>query len=158
MAKLCFTRYAGQYDDITVALLPEEWDAADLAPLIQRFHRKHDELNGYALPEQRCEVTALRVSSVGIAPKPPLPAQSRGDAAPVPVGTRRIATDAGHADVPVYLPSGWGRGRTVAGPCVVELPASTLVLLSGFEAGLDASGNLLAFRSDRREFAARLEG
>jgi N-methylhydantoinase A len=150
-------RYAGQYDDITVALQPEEWNAADIAPLVQRFHRLHDELNGYALPEQRCEVTALRVASVGIAPKPPLPAHPRGIAAPVPVGTRRIATDAGHADVPVYLPTGWGRGRTVAGPCIVELPASTLVLLSGFEAGLDATGNLLAFRSDRREFADRLE-
>jgi N-methylhydantoinase A len=149
-------RYVGQYDDITVPLTPQEWDGRDLSELVARFHRLHDELNGYALPEQQCEVSALHLTAVGTAEKPSLPVHADVAADAPSARRRRVFIEGDAVEVPVHTPAGWPRGHVIAGPAIIELPASTLVLLSGFEAGIDRNGNLLAYLSSRRDFAERI--
>ncbi|HEY0438989.1 MAG TPA: hydantoinase/oxoprolinase family protein [Xanthobacteraceae bacterium] len=150
-------RYAGQYDDITVTLAPDEWDARDLSRLLQRFHRMHDDLNGYSSPEHPCEVSALHLTSTGLTDKTALPALAAVSGEARPVGTRTIWTEANpRTEAPVYALSDLPFGQIIHGPAIVELPGSTLVLLAGFDAGVDSAGNLLAFLATRQEFAARL--
>jgi N-methylhydantoinase A len=148
--------YVGQYDDITVPLKPQEWSGKDLGDLIERFHRLHDELNGYALPDQACEVSALQLTSVGLARKPSLPLHREATTQGGPAGERSILIEDAERDVPVYTLAGWRRGEAITGPCIVELPASTLVVLAGFEAGIDSSGNVLCYLSSRRDFAEQI--
>jgi N-methylhydantoinase A len=149
-------RYVGQYDDITIPLLPSEWDGSDLASLLDRFHKMHDALNGYASPGQPCEVTALHMTSRGIVDKPPPMRVSRPERSTELPRRRRIWLEAGAVEVPVHVMTRMAQGEIVEGPAIVELPGSTLVLRPGFSAGIDGIGNLLAFRTDRAEFAARL--
>ncbi|HEX2217131.1 MAG TPA: hypothetical protein VHG27_10640, partial [Xanthobacteraceae bacterium] len=132
------------------------WDGGDLSSLIGRFHRLHDELNGYALPEQQCEVSALHLTSIGLAGKPPQPERPHSTTDAQPLGHRRVVLETGETEIPVYSSGGWPRGQVVAGPCIVELPASTLLLLAGFEAGVDRGGNLLVYLASRRDFAERI--
>jgi N-methylhydantoinase A len=150
-------RYAGQYDDISVTLTPDEWQANNLLALLGRFHQMHDDLNGYCSPEQPCEVTALHLTSAGLTARTPLPELPDTGADGQPIGKRRIWIEAGgECEVPVYTLSTLRRGQVVAAPAIVELPGSTLVLLPGFEAGVDAAGSLLAYLASRRDFAARI--
>jgi N-methylhydantoinase A len=147
--------YVGQYDDITVSLESGEWGGTDLQKLIARFHERHDELNGYSLPEQACEVSALHLTSIGVSTKPLLPSHADG-AQTAPHSQRCIVVEGSEISVPVYMLNGWRGGDVVAGPCIVELSASTLVVLDGYEVGIDACGNLLAYLSTRRDFAERI--
>jgi N-methylhydantoinase A len=147
--------YVGQYDDITVPLGQNEWNGTALQDLVARFHRRHDELNGYALPEQACEISALHLTSIGVSAKPALPQHKEAQAG-ASHRERRIVLDGHETRVPVYLLENWRRGDVVSGPCIVELPASTLLVLEGYEAGIDAHGNLLAYLSTRRDFAERI--
>jgi N-methylhydantoinase A len=151
-------RYTGQYDDITVPLLADEWQGTDLSDLLTRFHRTHDELNGYASPEHPCEVTALRLTAIGETDKQPMPLLQHASAPAEPIGRRRLFIDKEPVDAPVYMVTDLARGQALAGPAVVELPGSTLILLAGFEAAVDAAGNLLVYLADRRDFAARVAG
>lgn len=150
-------RYVGQYDDITVPLQPEEWQGRDLAALVGRFHRLHDDLNGYSSPEQPCEVTALHLTATGLTAKASMPELPDTGVDAQPIGTRRIWLEgAGESNVPVYILTALRRGQVIEGPAIMELPGSTLVLLTGFEAAVDKAGNLLAYLSSRRDFAARV--
>ncbi len=151
-------RYVGQYDDITVPLLADEWDGASLEALIQRFHAAHDALNGYASPEQPCEVTALHLAARGLVAKPKASVVRREAAKVARPKQRRIWLEQGAVEVPVVDVTAMRIGEVVAGPAIVELPGSTLVLRPGFVAGIDRSGNLLAYLSGRSDFAARLNG
>jgi N-methylhydantoinase A len=150
-------RYVGQYDDITVPLETDaEWDGVALENVVARFYRLHDDLNGYALPQQECEVSALHVTSIGISEKPqsvPVAAPSEGIS---PMEHRTIVLGDQKVDVPVFGLGGWGRGEIVRGPCIVELPASTLLVLPDFEAGIDRCGNILVYLASRHEFAAMI--
>jgi N-methylhydantoinase A len=150
-------RYVGQHDDISVPLMPDEWSGENLGPLLQRFHHKHDELNGYCSPEQPCEVTALHLTSVGLLER--RGGQQFGQPTPraVAPALRRIWLEGGPAEVPVRLLTHIHPGQVIAGPAVVEAPGSTLILLPGFEAGVDRHGNLLAYLASRRDFANRLK-
>ena len=149
-------RYVGQYDDITIHLMPDEWAGGDLQALLQRFHKMHDALNGYASPGAPCEVTALHMTSRGIVDKPPPIDVDRPVQVKDKPRRRRIWLDAGALEVPVHIMMLLARGEIVEGPAIIELPGSTLVLRPGFSAGIDRAGNLLAFLTARGEFVERL--
>jgi N-methylhydantoinase A len=153
-------RYVGQYDDITVTLSPGEWHGRDLSGLLQRFHRMHDDLNGYASPGQPCEVTALHLTSAGVTEKRVMPRLPDTGTEAMPIGQRCIWIEerGGQYDALVYALAALRRGQVVQGPAIVELPGSTLVLMGGFEAAVDAAGNLLAYVASRRDLAARAQG
>jgi N-methylhydantoinase A len=149
-------RYFGQYDDITIPLTPEEWSGASLDSILPRFHATHDALNGYASPEQPCEVTALHMTSRGIVDRPPTAEVERTAKVATRPIRRRIWLESGAVDVPVYIMTRMARGEIIEGPAIVELPGSTLLLRPAFSAGIDSGGNLLAFVTQRRDFAELL--
>ena len=151
-------RYVGQYDDITVPLLESEWDFDDLSELLARFHGAHDALNGYASHEHACELTALHLTARGIVEKPPLAGARHVVSEQQRPARRTIWLEDGARDVPVIDVTRLRLGERVAGPAIVELPGSTLVLRPGFTAGVDRAGNLLAYRADARDFTERLGG
>jgi N-methylhydantoinase A len=150
-------RYIGQHDDISMSLMPDEWGGNNLGPLLQRFHRKHDELNGYCSPEQPCEVTALHLTSIGMLERRGRQQFAKQSARADAPARRRIWLEGGPVEVPVRLLADIHLGQVIAGPAVVEAPGSTLILLPGFEAGVDLRGNLLAYLTSRRDFADRLK-
>ena len=121
-------RYAGQAFELPVT--------AGLAPtrtaLRTAFDRAHADRYGYADPDAELELVTLRVAAALPGAEVPAasvdPAQRRG--------TRRARFGDEWHDATV-LGSGSG---DVAGPAIVELPGSTLVVPPGWSGSADASG------------------
>jgi N-methylhydantoinase A len=70
----------------------------------------------------------------------PTPAGKGAGAETKPRGARRIMLESGLADVPVYDFAALGADQAVAGPAIVESDTTTVLLLPGDAARMDARG------------------
>jgi N-methylhydantoinase A len=140
-------RYAGQEHTLEVQL-PDGGDLADarwLARVRDGFERRCLEAYAFRL-DVPLEVVSVRVSAV--APRPSLTWTSddaEGAAGP-PESSRRVDFDThgGVLDVPVIGRAELaGGGRGMDGPCVVEEPAATTLVLPGQAVSRDEMGNLV---------------
>jgi N-methylhydantoinase A len=139
-------RYQGQEHTLEVAI-PAETDlasAAGRAELRSAFDRRCLEAYAFRL-DVPLEVVAVRVSAVA-----PMPAVqwSGGDAAggAGPADSSRLVdldVHGGVARVPVIGRSELAGGGRLAGPCVVEEPAATTLVLPGQSVYCDGMGNLV---------------
>lgn len=62
---------------------------------------------------------------------------------PKPKSKRKIYLGKGYCDIPVFEGAALGAGAKLAGPAVIEQPTTTILLLDGQDATVDACGNLL---------------
>ena len=139
-------RYQGQEHTIEVTI-PAETDlasAAGRAELRSAFDRRCLEAYAFQL-DVPLEVVAVRVSAVA-----PMSAVqwSDGDAGggAGPAGDSRLVDldlHGGVARVPVIGRSGLASGERLGGPCVVEEPAATTLVLPGQAVYRDEMGNLV---------------
>ena len=114
---------------------PADAEPADLA---ERFAAAHEERYGYRDPDGEIELVTIRLALTVAATDPAL--ESRRAAEP-PERSRRRARFAGEwveADVLRGEPAS---GTTASGPCVWELPETTLVLPGGWTAEVDDAGH-----------------
>jgi N-methylhydantoinase A len=139
-------RYAGQEHTLEVQL-PDgsDLDPGWLARVRDGFERRCLEAYAFRL-DVPLEVVSVRVSAV--APRPPLTwtSDDTEDAAGPSESSRRVDFDThgGVADVPVIGRAELaGRGRAMDGPCVVEEPAATTLVLPGQAVSRDEMGNLV---------------
>jgi N-methylhydantoinase A len=106
-------RYGEQVFEVTVPLDGVDLDAPDLmAQVIDRFHRRHEELYTYSLRDQEPVLVNARLAVVGELPalpeEPPLPARAAAAASTSANGWRRRSTTSRR----------WRRGRpSRAPPC-----------------------------------------
>jgi N-methylhydantoinase A len=143
LLRLADLRYRHQGFEVTVP-----WSERDLAlaPLIARFHARHEALYTYALPEAPVEIVTLRVAATG---------KVRPFALPRPPASRRARPGSRVERRPVYFPGrGWVAcpcharealplGAKLVGPAVVEQLDATTVILPGQRAAVDRHGNLI---------------
>jgi N-methylhydantoinase A len=133
-------RYGEQIFEVNVSLDGIDWTAADLlAQLAAAFHRRHEELYTYAMPDQEAVLVTARVAVVGALPDPPqepvLP-----DHPPAPPRTHRRVYLAGWHEVPIFDFDGLAPGQTVAGPAVIEAATTTVLLRPGERAQVTEIG------------------
>jgi N-methylhydantoinase A len=136
-------RYRGQAFELAVS------GALDPNPQQLRgaFEAHHEERYGYRDTEQELELVTVRVSATVPGVDVPLggPAGERGLER-----SRRRVTIAGvgtEVDVVRGTP---GPGLELAGPAIVELPESTLLVAPGWSARVDGQGTLHVHRDGRR--------
>ncbi len=151
-------RYVGQWHELTVAV-----ETTDPAALAEAFHAEHDRLFGYASPEMPVEALAVRVSVLGLTTKPALRelAPGAGGEASALRGARPVWSPAERElrETPVYDGLALAPGSAVAGPAVVELANTTIVVLDGFDLSVDRFGAFVLASGERgRELASRLAG
>lgn len=142
-------RYAGQGYELRVSLDgigPMTGPA--LAAARQRFDEHHARIHGHAAAEKPVEVVSYRVRARVAVPKysaRELPPGSGGK--PVPKGRRQVWFDAARAtDVPVFEREAIERGGRLTGPAIVEQMDATTVIPDGWDAEVDAFGNLILMR------------
>jgi len=128
-----------------VEWLAEEADGIDLSGVSKRFHEAHDRQYGYALPETPLELVNVRAVALGLTPASPPPEIPRGEAAATRHGRRRawVADDAAFADTDVFDGEALGAGARLAGPAIVELPTTTVVVAPGWELEVDRHGSFV---------------
>jgi N-methylhydantoinase A len=122
-------RYGEQVFEIAVPLDDLDWSAADPLPqIVERFHRRHEALYTYAMPEQESVLVNARVTVSGVLEE--LPQEPRLPAAPPthPIARRRIFLGPSWADAAVYDFDALAPDQRIAGPAIVESAMTTVLL------------------------------
>jgi N-methylhydantoinase A len=144
-------RYGEQVFEITVGLDGVDWTLADPLPqIIERFHRRHEELYTYSLPGQETVLVNARVAVAGILAALPLE-PSLPEAAPVASRAERRIYLEGWVAAPVYDFDALAPKQTIAGPAIVESAVTTVLLRSGERATVTPLGWLDISLPPRRD-------
>jgi N-methylhydantoinase A len=133
-------RYGEQVFEIAVPLDGVDWEAADPLPqIVERFHRRHEELYTYSLPDQETVLVNARVAVAGLLSA--LPQEPDLPEAPpaAPRGERRTYLD-DWVTSPVYDFHALAPKQTIAGPAIIESAMTTVLLRSGETARVTALG------------------
>jgi N-methylhydantoinase A len=125
-------RYGEQVFEIAVPLDDVDWTAPDPLPqIVDRFHRRHQALYTYSMPEQESVLVNARVTVAGLLDELPRePALPKTTNAP-PLGSRAIYLDGGFVEAPVYNFEALAPGQLVAGAAIVESAMTTVLLRPG---------------------------
>ena len=139
-------RYVGQSYELTIPLREEELDTDQLDEVLARFHQEHERSYGFNAEGEPVEFVALRLSAVGVIPKPQLRKARRGgnDSTDAIKQSRPVyfAEASGRVDCPIYDRYKLGSGDEIEGPAIIEEIDSTTVLHPGYQAVVDEFGNL----------------
>jgi N-methylhydantoinase A len=131
-------RYVGQSHETSVPFEPgDTW-----VDLVERFHRVHQEFNGFARVDDPVEVATVRAEAIGEPALRWTELPGHRPVGPELLGQREVWVDGGDVSVPVWSRSGLGPGRELFGPCVVVDDESTTWLDQGDRAVLHDSGAL----------------
>lgn len=124
-------RYGEQVFEIAVPLDDIDWSAPDPLPqIVARFHRRHEALYTYSLPDQDSVLVNARVAVSGILEAPPQEPRLPAAAPSPPAGERRLYLDE-WVTAPVYDFDRLAPAQTIAGPAIVESAMTTVLLRPG---------------------------
>ncbi len=135
---LCDVRYLGQAHELTVPYRPSEGWAA----LADRFHRLHNERNGFSRPEDPIEVVAVRAAAIG---NPPMRMEDLPQWRPwesSEPGRREVITADGSVTATVWNRSRLSPGDRITGPAIVEETEATTYIGPGEQALVHEIGTL----------------
>jgi N-methylhydantoinase A len=124
-------RYGEQIFEVSVRLDQVDWDASDLLEqLAAAFHRRHEELYTYALPDQEAVLVNARVAVIGELPDPPQEPGLPHRAPAPPRDQRRVYLD-GWQDIPILDFDALAPGQQIEGAAIVESATTTVLLRPG---------------------------
>jgi N-methylhydantoinase A len=124
-------RYGEQIFEIAVdldGLDPASRDVMDR--IVDRFHRRHDELYAFSAPGQEVVIVNIRVAVVGVLAgtlRQKRPSRARSLRSARPDGTRRVYLG-GWQGLPVYDMFALSPGQRLAGPAIVESDMTTVLV------------------------------
>ena len=139
-------RYQGQEHTVNVPIATPEFTSGAIARLAADFNAAHMTQYGHSMDDP-VEIVTVRVSAIGVLPRPTLPTVAQGTGTPRAArkGTRAVyqAARDGYADYIVYDRGRLLAGDWVAGPAIVEEPSSTTVVHVGDVLTVGTYGELL---------------
>src|SRR5689334_9203571 len=108
-------RYGEQVFEITVSLDDVDWSIADPLPqIVERFHRRHEALYTYSMPDQEAVLVNARVAVSGILEELPQEPSLPPSPPAAPQAERRLYLDSWVA-APVYRFDALASGRRITG-------------------------------------------
>ena len=139
-ARTADMRYGEQVFEIPVNLDGLDLAAASARAAVEaRFHRQHEALFGYALPEEEVAVSNARLAVAGRLP-PLAVGQVGAPAAGAASGTRRAWLAGAWVETPVWRLDALAAEQAVGGPALLESDTTTVLLRHGDRALLDGRG------------------
>ena len=135
-------RYVGQDYYLRVYV---DIDDLDGARIRADFDRLHEHTYGFANPEFEVEMVNARVFALGVFERPQLPEIAPRSAAGGPLETkarRQVFFGGAFVDTAIYDVTALRADDRFAGPCIVEDPRSTIVVMPGQVATVDRFRNL----------------
>jgi N-methylhydantoinase A len=124
-------RYGEQVFEIAVPLDDVDWSMPDPLPqIVERFHRRHEQLYTYSMPDQESVLVNARVMVSGVLEELPHEPSLPASLPAPPRGERRIYFE-DWLMAPVYAFDALAPNQTVAGPAIVESPMTTVLLRPG---------------------------
>jgi N-methylhydantoinase A len=132
-------RYGEQTFEISVPLDGVDVEAADLMKqVVERFHRRHEELYTYSAPGQDVVLVNVRAAVIGRLPALPAEPERRVRAAAAP-RSRRVYLER-WTEVPVHDMDGLPEGLEVKGPAIFESATTTVLIRAAERALVTAQG------------------
>jgi N-methylhydantoinase A len=124
-------RYGEQIFEIGVSLDGLDLGAPDLMKeVVERFHRRHEELYTYSVRDQEVVLVNARVAVVGELPELPREPAVTARTAAAPRTRRRVYLG-DWREVPVFDLEAVAPGQRLEGPAVVEAATTTVLLRPG---------------------------
>jgi N-methylhydantoinase A len=139
-------RYAGQTHTVELEL---PVDTSDRAALLTRFHRVHDELYSYSIPDREVEFITWRLSVRVARPRPERREARSTNGTPEPRRSLDVILNGDAVTARVYERREIGTGQEVAGPALIEQMDSSTLVLPGDVARVSGDGDLLIQSSAR---------
>jgi N-methylhydantoinase A len=143
-------RYRGQINEVEVPVAPGPLDPPALEQLVADFHRRYETLygQGAGFREARVEIVTYRVRTAAPSTKPAIrPLAEKGPTPPAPAraGTRAVywAELGDFEPTPIFWGERLEAGNVVAGPAIIQVPDTTIVVHPWQTARLDLYGNVL---------------
>ena len=123
-------RYGEQIYEVDVSLDDVDFSDDDLLKSISdRFHKRHEELFTYSLPDQDAVLVNGRLAAIGALPDLPQEPKTEARAASGHRTTRKIFL-AGWVDAPVFNLEELVPSQKIEGPAIIESSTTTVVLRS----------------------------
>ena len=123
-------RYGEQIYEVDVSLDDVDFSDDDLMRSISdRFHKRHEELFTYSLPDQDAVLVNGRLAAIGALPDLPQEPKTEARAASGHRTTRKIFL-AGWVDAPVFNLEELVPSQEIEGPAIIESSTTTVVLRS----------------------------
>ena len=121
-------RYGEQIYEVDVSLEDVDFSDDDLLKSISdRFHKRHEELFTYSLPDQDAILVNGRLAAIGALPDLPQEPKTEVRAASGHRTTRRIFL-AGWVDAPIFNLEELVPSQKIEGPAIIESSTTTVVL------------------------------
>jgi N-methylhydantoinase A len=143
-------RYIGQSHELNVPV-PSEIMEDGLEEIVRRFHAIHMKHYGYSIPDEEVALVSFRLVARGIRSKPAIKVISTrvSDISEALKGSRPVHfADEGWIECEVYDRELLNPRSLLQGPCIVEEWDTTTIVNGGYNAEVDAWGNLLLTRGD----------
>ena len=136
-------RYKGQSFDMTVGL-PTGFAEGDTMDVVRKpFHEAYARIYGIADEAAPVEIINLRVTIVGVTPKPqPVPPRSSSTPG-APRSDREVFDEGTLQTAAVYAREDLAAGQSFSGPAVVEAADTTVFVPAGCEVTVDEWLNLI---------------
>jgi N-methylhydantoinase A len=140
-------RYIGQSFKLAVPIPGKAVSDDVVKSAVEAFHSQHEQAYGYSAPEEPTELVNLKLTAVGVIPKPRTDPEARSGASAEAARKEQrevyFSEAAGFVPCPVYDRYGLTAGNRIQGPAIIEEMDSTVVVHPGFEAEADEWGNLI---------------
>ncbi|PPR64864.1 MAG: Acetophenone carboxylase gamma subunit [Alphaproteobacteria bacterium MarineAlpha4_Bin2] len=137
-------RYEGQSFEVRVQL-DRSIGETTLEEFATAFHAEHKTQYSYDIQERNIEIVNCRLEAVGKTPKPPMSEGAVPVGAPADVIERRVNFGAagGWFDTSIHDRTILAPGDRIKGPAILEEMSSTTIIPPGYQAEVDALGNLV---------------
>ena len=139
-------RYMHQGSELTILYQHSRVDRAGLDALIQEFHRRHEQLYGFAL-EQPVEIVTVRVTASGQVGTVKMPNLATGngslDQALIDRRPVYFEESQGFVQCAIYRREGLYPQARIAGPAILEGMDATVVINPGWDSRVDEYGNCI---------------
>lgn len=137
-------RYVGQSYELTVDV-DTPLDEAAMTTAVERLHREHERIYGYAMADEPVEAVTLRVT--GEVPTPPLRDEPETTGEAADRGTQDVYfEEEGTRETAVYWRPALSVGTTIEGPLLLEGTGSTAIVPPGATATVTDDGSILVER------------
>jgi len=143
-------RYQGQSHELAVAVPSGALTPQALTQLHEQFHTAHARAYGYDAREDAIELVNIRLTALGVSPKPRLPELPQGSNDPTEARKEQrpvwFSETGGFTPCPVLDRARLRWENIVSGPAVIEELDATTLVHPGYQAVVDQYGNLLVRR------------
>ncbi|MFN0303198.1 MAG: hydantoinase/oxoprolinase family protein [Burkholderiales bacterium] len=139
-------RYIGQTTELNIRV-PSDDDARpiDLEAFIREFHRQHEAIYTYAVPDEPVEIVNLRLRAIGLVDRPAHRPATRTRVGAAPIGRRSVWFDQAGERVAavVHRRESLPIGAIIEGPAIIQELSSATVVPPGAHALIDPFENIL---------------